>query len=418
MKRRLLVTVAAVAGVALLSWGWASMDRCGTWSNEPPGLVGVGRAAGALRVGAATADVAPKYPVTVGGYGPIRSSASSAAAPIRARAIVIEVGGEKLAFVELDVLLVTAALRSAVAEGAGMPVWLLASHTHSSLGGYDQRLASELAALGSFSADDERALVEAARSALEKARSRLAPAAIAVDQGAAELGVARSGSEVDSRVTRVRFLAPGGERTAQVIIAQAHPTLVEPRTTTLDSDWPGRLADLEPATVTLVLQGAGGNASPRRETAATAPEFARAAAGAVAALPNGEARAETTLAWAETALPLPRPDASRLAPAPFRAVVENVLCDDAEHSASVSAVRLGEVTLLFVPVEPTAVAGRVLEEQAGATRVVSLANGYAGYVDTDEAVRAQSGEAKRQYFSAEFLRLIADAARLAGSAVR
>lgn len=504
MARRGLRLFVAVALVLGLGWTWASCDRCGEWPTGAPAMHALGRAVGPLRVGAAAVDIAPRYPVTVGGYGPLRSSASSAAAPVRARAVVIEVSGERVALVELDVLLVTERLRVAIADGAGFPVWLVASHAHSSMGGYDPRLASQLVALGGYSADDERALVDAGRAALEKAKASLTPAAVAVDSGTSAVAVARSGAGVDERLTRIRFVALGttavlqapavggaqpvrapaavpGEETpgtgaelirtrastppalpladatatqlirtgapaavppgddaprtgastppaaprddaprllAQLIITAAHPTLVAQRTSQLDPDWPGRVAELAPGAVTLVLQGAAGNASPARDAASTPDAFAKLVASALDALPRSEPQAATALTWAEVTLPLPRPDASRLVPGFLRAAAENVLCDGAERELTLTALRVGPASLLLVPVEPSAAAGRVLEEQAQLSRVVSLANGYAGYVDTDQAVRAGSGEASRQYFPAELLRQLADAARLAGAAAR
>jgi hypothetical protein len=59
----------------------------------------------------------------------------------------------------------------------------------------------------------------------------------------------------------------------------------------------------------------------------------------------------------------------------------------------------------------------VLEEQANVTRMVSLADGYAGYVETVEAARAVEGESKRQYFPPELLVRLAEGAKLAGKAI-
>ncbi|MEW6431829.1 MAG: neutral/alkaline non-lysosomal ceramidase N-terminal domain-containing protein [Myxococcota bacterium] len=528
MRRRLLRALVVVVLLAVAAWGWASVDRCGEWTASPPGLVGIGRAAGPLRVGAAVVPFVPRYPVTRAGYGPPRSLADRAALDVAARATVVEVGGQRVALVVLDTLLVTAGLRAAVREATGVTTWLAATHTHSSLGGYDPRLASELAALGSYRADDEAAIVTAVKQAVADATARLAPAQLEVATTETQgLNVARSGRVVERTLTRLRFTGRHGP-IAQWIVFSAHPALAPRRGDALEPDWPGRLASAQEANggpVTLVLQGGGGNASVDRAAASTPEAFATALAARVAALDadgsgegaqNGSGGASTTdasrgagatdgsaadaargslaatdgsrsagttdgsqtgaaaagargvdtadasrvdatggsntgatgspraadasasaesqfsaapdarplapaaaleLAWADVAFDLPRPDATRLAPAPFRAAVDNVLCDDAERQALLSALRLGHTTVLLVPVEPSAEAAQVLTEQAGAARVLSLANGYLGYVEPDGVARAGGGESRKQYFDAGFLQRLAEAARLAGQAV-
>ena len=56
----------------------------------------------------------------------------------------------------------------------------------------------------------------------------------------------------------------------------------------------------------------------------------------------------------------------------------------------------------------------VLEEQAHATRLVSLADGYVGYIDTLQAVNTNTGEAPRQYFPASLITTLVEGAELAG----
>jgi hypothetical protein len=450
VRRRLLRALLVLLVLAFVAWGWASVDRCGPWQATPPALVGIGRATGMLRVGAAVVAIAPKYPVTLAGYGPPRPRVERAAQPVNARATVVEVGGQRLALVALDTLLVTSALRASLQEATGITTWLIATHTHSSLGGYDPRLVSEVAALGTYDAAQEEALLAAAKNAVAQATQRLAPAQLDIATAEAPgLNVARSGNDVERALTRVRFTGAHGP-IAQWVVFSAHPTLVPRRADALDPDWPGRLAttlERDGGPVTLVLQGGGGNASVDRTKAATPDAFADALAARLATLRAGsasDARAAGTgpgaadtavgasgesatanfspdtaleLAWADVAFALPRPDATRLVPGPLRAAAENALCEDAEHEALVSALRLGRVTFLLVPVEPSAAAARVLADQAGALRVLSNANGSLGYVEPEGVARDAGGESTKQYFDAGFLQRLADAVRLAGRAV-
>jgi neutral ceramidase len=424
VRRGLLRALVVVVTLAVGAVGVASVDRCGDWSAGPPALVGLGRARGALRVGAAVVPMAPAYPVTRGGYGPPRSAVRSATMPLAARATVLEVGGQRVALVAVDTLLVPAALRSALQAATGMPTWLAATHTHSSLGGFDRRLAAEVAALGAYDPAQEAAVLAAATAAVAKAAAGLAPARLDVTTAEVpDLTVPRSGDAPERALTRLRF---SGERgpVAQWVVFSAHPTLAPRQGDTLDPDWPGRLAarfEHDGGPVTLALQGGGGNASVDRARAATPEDFAAALAGRLDAAapptPTDAAGADLELAWAEVAFELPRPDATRLAPWPLRAAAENALCDGAERQASLSAVRLGPATLLLVPVEPSAAAARVLLERAHATRLLSNANGYLGYVEPAAAARAGDGESRRQYFDEGFLARWAGAAALAGEAV-
>lgn len=411
--------VLGVAGAVVVGlWAFASMDRCGEWTAGRPALTGLARARGPLRVGAAKQPISPVFPVVVGGYGPWRSEASSSGA-LAARAVVLESAGVRFGMVELDALLVTAPLVEAIRAERGFPLWVTAVHAHSSLGGYDRRAVAQVAALGRFREDEERALVDAARKAVDAAVAALKPSTLEVTQGQASgLSVARTSDSVDERLTRLRFLDTGGAAMAQWLVLSAHPTLVERRTTVLDADYPGALAaeGERAGVITFVLQGAAGNASAALGPSETAQGFATRVGKAFGALPEATVFREVDLALATARLSLPRPDGSRLAPGFAVAALENVLCDGAEREVEVAALRLGPVSFLAVPGEPSRAAGLVLEEQSGATRALGNTNGYLGYVELEAAVRGPWGEAHHQYFGPELLGHLGAAARLVGSA--
>lgn len=412
MTARRLRVLLGLALVGVLAIACATVDRCGDWPPAPAQLLGLGRASGALKVGTAIVPVSLDFPATVAGYPPLRPTALAASTPIEARAMALEVEGQRVTLVQLDVLLVTARMQLAVAEGLNGRVWLTASHTHSSVGGYDRRLAAEFAALGPWSARDEARLVDAARRAALDAANRLGPAQLEVGEAhVADLVVPRSGHEVDDRMSVFRFTQQGTVL-GQWLILSAHPTLVHGQT--LDADWPQRLAARHP--VTLVLQGAGGNASVNRDRATTPDAFAAAVDELVAHVPTTPVPEPVRLAWAEVGYGLPHPDGSTLSPM-FHTAVEGVLCDDSEHDAMVSALRLGPLTLLFTTLEPSARAGALLEEQAHANRVLSLTNGYHGYLEPNDSAANNLGETQRQYFGRTFATTVSAAARLAGESV-
>jgi hypothetical protein len=416
-KRRLLLALLVFVVLPGAALAFLSIDRCGEWPARPAALTHLAKAQGHLKVGAARVELAPRYPTTVGGYGPPRATVERALAPLFARALVLEVGGQRLGLVLFDALLVPPQLRDAVGQGQPFQTWVLATHTHTGPSGFDPRFASELAALGTFSQGDLDVLTKAGRAALEQALAALAPAKLEVGEAVTEqLTVPRSGAAADTRLTRLRFDGAAGPL-AQLLVISGHPTLAPMRPDGLHPDWPGLLASrLEEAQgpVTLVVQGAGGNATVDRGAHPTPEAAAEAFAARVRATTTAAQPEALIAAWNEVQVTLSRPTARRLVPGLLRPAAENALCDDMEDVAVLHGLRLGDVRLLFVPVEPSLPAGLVLEQQAKVARVISLADGYAGYVETVEAARRGEGEARRQYFDAELLTRLAEGAALAG----
>jgi hypothetical protein len=81
--------------------------------------------------------------------------------------------------------------------------------------------------------------------------------------------------------------------------------------------------------------------------------------------------------------------------------------------ARISALQIGPLRIVAIPGEPTPGAGRILEAESGAQRVVALTNGYIGYIETPEVLRLRLGESRRQYFAPELLATLASGARVA-----
>lgn len=424
MRRKLLRAIAPAlllsfgGAYALASWNW-----CGRWEPAPAAIEAAGLAQGALLAGAARVKVAVPWPVVPAGYGPPRPELRESKPSLEARAVVLEVAPVKVAIVELDLLTIPRALVERVrADAAALrlsDVWVVATHAHSSMGGYDARWVSELAGTGRYREEIFEALAQAAKQALADADAGLGPSVLAVGEGQArELSRPRTGAQVDGKLTRVS-LSREGKPLAELWIVSAHPALVGRNPQVLSPDYPG-VVDADAGPVRLVLQGAAGNASAQVPEGEGSPgeRFARALeekALGLSATPSG---AEVTLGFSRVAVGTPRPDASRLAPWFARAAGDNLLCGSAPRLAEVGALRLGGAVLLGVPGEPSATAGAALVERSGASRVVSLANGYLGYVEPAETVKQRGGESKRQYFGPQLLERLEEAAALAGRAVR
>jgi hypothetical protein len=97
----------------------------------------------------------------------------------------------------------------------------------------------------------------------------------------------------------------------------------------------------------------------------------------------------------------------------LRNVGDNLLCGSSAREAEVSALRLGPLTLVAFPAEVSFGAARSLEARTGASRTLSVANGYLGYLEPGEVVKAGAAESRRQYYGPELYDTLADGADLA-----
>lgn len=460
--------VVGVVGLGLLALavGAVQFDWCGDWAAPTDVVTRWTSAADAkvLRAGFARVSLRPPFPSPLAGYGPPRQEASSSAAPLEARVVVLESGGKRFGIVSLDLLSapedMAVAIRESVKDLGLDGLWVAATHSHSSFGGYDSRAFAQVVGMGRFDADARAAVVEASSAALREAMAKLVPARLSWGEGTVPTLVrARSGERPDERVTRLRFehlvetgdampvvnpkpvdtLVPETPKDlGQVLVLAAHPTLLGRGRNTLHSDYPAVLAAREEAAgkgVTVVLQGAIGNtsavvpeasvasslvpgaavvdakagtpvgASPEELNVERYVEALQAALSAVALEPvAGAASSTPSLTFTRMRLGLPRPDLSRTAPSSWlRRPAENALCADAERTVELSRLSLGPVHLLAAPFEVSRGAASLLEADARVMRVVSLVDGYSGYLEPSDAVLRNEGEAKRQYFSAELM---------------
>jgi neutral ceramidase len=427
--KRVLAWLRAVAMSSLLAFGGvyalASFNWCGDWSYQPPEVERAQTASGSLRAGASRVAMKPPFPVVVAGYGPPRPTATAARAELNARALVLEAGGLKLGLVTFDLLLIPRATVEALRQRAAAlglaELWVVATHAHSSFGGYEDRPVAMLAGTGRHRPESLAAVSSAGMKALEEAAARLAPASLAGGgRMLEEKNLPRSGERADARLARVELTSESGARLAQLALFAAHPTLVPRGHDQLDPDWPGALASSEETRsggVTLVLPGAVGNASANRAAGDSPATYAQGLAEALASTPLTPSPGPVRLGFARAWAALPRPDASRLVPALSRRAGENFLCQSAPRRAEVGLLRLGPYTWVAVPGEPTYEAGLILETASGAGATVGLANGYLGYVEGAQRVKANTGEAHRQYFGPQLVELLAGAAEAARAAL-
>src|SRR5260370_1112877 len=205
-------TTAAAAGIVsspaseacCLNWGGRPRPKPQRWgaTKEPEGT---------LLAGAAEVGRQPPYPVVKAGYAPPRPEVTAAAHPLRARALVLQVGGLRVGIASLDVLLIPDSLTSEVVTGLQdlrfAQLWISGTHTHSSLGGFDPRPISEMAGMGRYQQAVEQSVVHAAASALRAAAAAMVPAEMQAGEGRfPSLVMAQSqGAEPAGRLTPPSF---------------------------------------------------------------------------------------------------------------------------------------------------------------------------------------------------------------------
>lgn len=391
------------------AYALASLDWCNWPQAGQPGVVGVGTAREALKVGAAKAELTPPLPVVVAGHGPPRSEATKATHPIYARATVIEMGGMKVGIVSVEVLLITERVAAEVRDrvrGQGFnDVWVAATHTHSSFGGFDRRLLFELAATGQHREAAELAVISAASTALQQAAAELKPATLEAAEGKfPEFVEPRSeGPRPTGELLHLVFRSRDAV-VAHWVLFGGHPTNVKRGTTELDGDYPGYLSralEAKDGAPALFLQRAVGNAgagNAEGEGSGRAEALSKRILEALEKMPLQKVEVPT-LSFAHLTVTPPPPDASRLVPTLFNRPGANFLCRSAPEQAEVSALQLGPYRFVTIPGEPTQAAVEVLEASARA-RVVALVNGYLGYVESKQLATDESGESRRQYFDA------------------
>lgn len=391
------------------AYALASLDWCNPKNlDAPPEVKGAGVSADQLLVGAARVEVTPPLPIVMAGYPPSRPDASKAAHPLYARATVLEMGSLRIGFVSVDLLTLPEAIaqkiRDRLAPLGLSDVWIAVTHSHSSFGGYDPRLISELAGTGTYREAAELAVISAASQAVEDAAKSLKPATVEVGSGKfPELLEPRSdGTRPSGELARVVFRDPENAAIAQWIFFAAHPTNVKRGSTELDPDYPGFLSrgieesGAGPALFFQLSVGNAGAGNAEGESLQRAEAMAKRVREKLDALAM-EKLESPKMAFSRVSVTLPRTDSARLVPGFFQRPGNNFLCRSAPISADVSGFQLGKLRMISVPGEQTQSVGDAMQTASHAY-AVALVNGYVGYVEEKELVESKGGESKRQYF--------------------
>lgn len=233
-------------------------------------LWSIGRAsADELQAGAAVIDITPPVGHPLWGYAARHDKPSDGILdPLRARALVLGVGSERIALVSLDLGRAptrksTAAIAAKIKQDAGIAyIFLVASHTHhgpvieldnwpTARDSYVRQLESKLADV----------IIQAAKASK--------PARIGVACKETTLNRNRHSKRADKPVDRELLVLRVEDRQskpiAHAVNFAAHPTMLPMKTMKLSADFPGAMAEAvekETGVPCLFLQGAAGDLSP------------------------------------------------------------------------------------------------------------------------------------------------------------
>jgi hypothetical protein len=254
---------------------WRAILACGLcllWGGSSPAAEPV------FKVGFAKRDITPQAPTPMWGYGARHAMLSQGTAdPLLAKAVVIEVGDQRLAIVGMDIgrgptAAMMEVIRPAVAEQAGVGhVMIAGSHTHH--GPVIELTDREGFGKGTF--DDavaySKRLPELLIEAIVEAKANAVPARIGVAKQNFELNrnrhTRRTPKATDPMLGVIRFDDLSGKPLAVVANFAAHPVTMDEMVLKFSADFPGALqrrVEESLETNCIFMQGASGDMSPNR----------------------------------------------------------------------------------------------------------------------------------------------------------
>jgi len=386
-----------------------------------------------LRAGYGKADITPGEPVQMGGYN-MRSAPSDGVwgnDHLYARALVFEAGGERVAFLEADVIVIRGndAFRRKVADATGIPlehILLGDAHNHAAPSptakletNWDRQFEKGLVA----AATQAVASLQPAKIAAGTGHSRVAmnrrhtipadvdspitfdendvsqsfgkfktdqPVAIHEFAGVMRLGANPAGP-IDDAVQVVRIDKADGKPLAVMVHYACHGTSLGGRNSKISGEWMGRMQEFVekqfPGVGAIYVQGAAGDINPRvvggldgyqdniETTWALGEEVGREVARVYRSLaPEPLAAPHLQIETAEILLP--------------RAYRE--LFDDFTHTgvaAPTTVVRMGDMMWTTFPGEMFSGIGKKVKAASPATyaHLMGYTNGYIGYFPERQA---------------------------------
>ncbi|WP_247236894.1 neutral/alkaline non-lysosomal ceramidase N-terminal domain-containing protein [Telluribacter sp. SYSU D00476] len=357
---------------------------------------------GPLQVGWAKVNITPDRPTPMAGYGNRRGkSYESVHDSVYVRAMVLDNGSTRAAMVATDLLIVPPTVverlkaKLAATDISFEQVYLGATHSHNSIGGWGDTITGELFA-GEYNPQVVERIAQAIFQAILQARDAMKPAQMTYLETVDTLNIRNRlvGKEggVDPEVRSIQFTTQEGQK-AILTSYGAHSTLLGSGVMALSRDYPGVLVDsLERGTANfaMYMAGAVGSMGPVERGKDDFEEMVNQAAGVRAAIASPEAVKEPqSSAIIQTlTLPLPLREPSPrltnifvLRPWVFKWAF-------GDYPVFVKALRIGNVLMVGMPCD---FSGELVAELDAYARqkglnlmVTSFNGGYIGYITHDK----------------------------------
>lgn len=368
-----------------------------------------------LSVGWAKVNITPTTGTPLAGYGKRKGLRyKEVHDSVWVRTFAFDNGQTQAVVVALDMLIapmsVAAALEKEYPKLGLKPeqVYLTATHTHTSFGGWGRKLVGWLMA-GRYSKDLVYKTTHHIVQGIAQAQSNRQPAQLGYGQvNAPQLVRNRLTGNQAERDTTVRFLkiSQASGRTAVLATFAAHPTILPSMATELSRDYPGELVDALEQRLDFAAFAAGAVGSQAvvslhgdsyESTAAVGQQLAQAI---LQELPHVPLSHSATLGFSRYSLTLPDPqwrlnEKRRFAPFLFRGLFGS-------YPAYISSLQLGETVLLGVPADYSGTLLPPLEQQAtqlGKHLIVTGFNGgYIGYITPDQYYHLKKYETRSMNF--------------------
>lgn len=224
-----------------------------------------------VRAGFATADLTPERPLEMGGFGMNLGRTGDAVRDrLLSRAVVIELGREKIAIVGCDLggirAEAVAEARRLIQKGTGIDagrIMIGATHTHSA------PVAAHWIGVGREDAGYLAALPAKIAFAVIAANARLEPVSLAYGEAPVD-GVARNreypNGPLDPNIRVLKFSRTGGQLAGFIANYSVHPVVMAEKTRMFTGDLTGvatdKAAAAYPKAVGIFLQGSCGDINP------------------------------------------------------------------------------------------------------------------------------------------------------------
>ncbi|MCP2044758.1 neutral/alkaline non-lysosomal ceramidase N-terminal domain-containing protein [Pontibacter sp. HSC-36F09] len=364
-----------------------------------------------LQVGWAKVNITPPVGSPLAGYGKRKGLRYSAVHDsVWVRTFAFDNGQAEVIFVALDMLIapmtVAAALEKEYAALDLSPgqVYLSATHTHSSFGGWGQKLVGRLMA-GRYSKQLVQQTTARIVQSIQLARQNKQPSQIGYGTAyAPHLVRNRLTGSLAGRDTTIRFfkIVQASGKTAVLTTFAAHPSILPSMDPVLSRDYPGELVDELEKSVDFAAFAAGAVGSqavvaPHGDThESTAAVGNELAAALLEKLPAVELTHTARLGYARHSLLLPKPQWRLNTSYRFAPFLFNWLFG--KYPTYINSLQLGEVLLLGVPADYSGELLPQLERQGQPVVLTGFNGGYIGYITPDQHYALKKYETRSMNF--------------------